>query len=370
MGTFRQQRAVRASGPSLDATVIQPRGEAAPGPGQPARLLVVSGPRAGVVVALGSGDLTVGRGWDNDVVLPDISVSRRHALLRRDGAEYVLLDQGSGNGTSVNGRAVETAWLRDGDEISLGDSVVEFVAAGAMAVRSNAAAVRERRPAGGPAASRAAACAGLAAFLLGATVVALRRGQAEPGGAPDHPVQAQAVDAASRSGQPPPAGESNPASGARLPEAEAQAAAPAPAVPNTAVGGSRNEAHAAPRPARGKGGGPAAVGTRAALQRASREGTARREEGLPAEGIAEGEQADAADRAVAAGRHRDELAAKAGEAYWSGYVAKDLDPDAARRAFRLVLALLPPGDETAVKAQRWLNRLEERTLAEEEPPPP
>ena len=85
--------------------------------------------------------------------------------------------------------------------------------------------------------------------------------------------------------------------------------------------------------------------------------------------IAEREQVDAADSARAAGREREELAAKAGQAYWSGYVAKDLDPDAARRAFRLVVALLPAGDETAIKARRWLNRLEGRTLAEEEPAP-
>lgn len=372
MASFRQRRAVCAALASLDATVIHPRGDGrAPGPRQPARLLVVSGPRAGVVVALGSGDLAVGRGWDNDVVLPDISVSRRHALLRRDGAEYVLLDQGSGNGTSVNGRAVDETRLRDGDEISLGDSVVQFVAAGATAVRSNAAAVRERRPAGVPGVSRAAACAGLAALLLGATVVGLRRGQADPGGALDHPVPTQLIDGASPSvgdRQPAPAGESNPASGARLPEAEPQTLAPAGA-PNTVAGGSRSEAHAARRRAKGKR--PAAVGTHAALESfdsARRGELARRDEGRPAEAIAALEQA-AIGLAMAVGQGSDDLAARAGEAYRSGYVAKDIDPDVARRAFRLVVALLPPGDETAVKAQRWLDRLEGRTLAEKEASP-
>ena len=62
MATFRQRPAVPAVEASLDATVIQPRGgPLAPGPGQPARLLVVSGPRAGIVVALGHGELTFGR---------------------------------------------------------------------------------------------------------------------------------------------------------------------------------------------------------------------------------------------------------------------------------------------------------------------
>ena len=349
MATFRQRPAVPAVEASLDATVIQPRGgPLAPGPGQPARLLVVSGPRAGIVVALGHGELTFGRGWDNDVVLPDVSVSRRHALLRRDGREYVLLDQGSGNGTSVNGRAVEKVRLRDGDEISLGDSVVRFVASGAMAVRGNAAAVREPRRAG----ARAAACAGVAAFLLGATVVGLRQGQAEPGGP------------------------SNVATALRPQETEAQAASTAPAEPEPVLGGSREEAAVPPRSARGKRSGPTAAGTRSARERldsAWREGIARRDEGrAAAKAIGAPEHADATDRAAGARRDSEGLAAlvaEAGEAYRSGYVAKDIDPDAARRAFRLVVALLPPGDETALKARRWLDRLEGRTLAEEEPSP-
>jgi len=87
------------------------------------------------VVAIRGDALTVGRGWDNDVVLPDISVSRRHALLRREASGYVLVDRASGNGTRVNGRTVEHARLRSGDEIGLGDSIVRFVDGDAVAVR-------------------------------------------------------------------------------------------------------------------------------------------------------------------------------------------------------------------------------------------
>src|SRR5207253_826957 len=119
----------------------------------------------------------------------------------------------------------------------------------------------------------------------------------------------------------------------------------------------------------GRDGGPrqrsrgsrAGAGNRSARERlasAWREGLARRDEGRAAAKVIRApEHADATDRAAGARRDSEGLAAlvaEAGEAYRSGYVAKDIDPDAARRAFGLVVALLPPGDETALKARRWL----------------
>jgi hypothetical protein len=51
---------------------------------------------------------------------------------------------------------------------------------------------------------------------------------------------------------------------------------------------------------------------------------------------------------------------RAREIYLRGYVAKDSDPAAAREAFRVAAAALPPGDDTAQKARRWIERLEGR----------
>ncbi|MFL5311299.1 MAG: FHA domain-containing protein [Myxococcales bacterium] len=157
----------------LDATVVQDRASAA-GPAQPPRLLVVGGTRSGAVIMLGADELTVGRGWDNDVVLPDISVSRRHALLRRHGNGYLLLDLGSGNGTRVNGWMVAKARLHDGDEIALGDSVVQFVEAGGAAVRGTGA--RRQARSGGRrlrrlVGSRGAAYGAMAALVVAATAL-------------------------------------------------------------------------------------------------------------------------------------------------------------------------------------------------------
>ncbi|MDP9371230.1 MAG: FHA domain-containing protein, partial [Chloroflexota bacterium] len=64
---------------------------------------------------------TLGRGGDNRIVLPQGSVSRRHAVIALEGGEAVLIDQGSGNGTFVNGRRVQRATIGAGDRLALGD---------------------------------------------------------------------------------------------------------------------------------------------------------------------------------------------------------------------------------------------------------
>nr|HRC85968.1 FHA domain-containing protein [Thermoanaerobaculia bacterium] len=69
---------------------------------------------------LGQTELRIGRGPDNDLVLPDPAVSRNHALLSRRGAEWWLVDLGSTNGLEVNGEAVLEARLRPGDRVLIG----------------------------------------------------------------------------------------------------------------------------------------------------------------------------------------------------------------------------------------------------------
>jgi len=61
---------------------------------------------------------TIGRWEGNEVSLADREVSRKHAQIRHDGGQYVLVDLGSKNGTLVNGlRAERATALRDGDEL-------------------------------------------------------------------------------------------------------------------------------------------------------------------------------------------------------------------------------------------------------------
>lgn len=68
---------------------------------------------------LKGGAYALGRNGDNDIVLEDKAVSRRHARLLVDGDVVVLEDLGSGSGTYVGGRQVREQRLDDGDEVEI-----------------------------------------------------------------------------------------------------------------------------------------------------------------------------------------------------------------------------------------------------------
>ncbi len=65
----------------------------------------------------------LGRDAGCDVVVDDKSVSRRHVLLERRGEEWAVVDQGSVNGTFLDGSRVAEAVLRDGQQLRLGTVV-------------------------------------------------------------------------------------------------------------------------------------------------------------------------------------------------------------------------------------------------------
>jgi pSer/pThr/pTyr-binding forkhead associated (FHA) protein len=83
-------------------------------------LIVRRGPAAGTKFTM-DGDLTtVGRHPQSDIFLNDITVSRRHAELKRDGTKYMVSDLGSLNGTYVNRSRVDSSSLSSGDELQIG----------------------------------------------------------------------------------------------------------------------------------------------------------------------------------------------------------------------------------------------------------
>lgn len=404
-----------------------------------ARLIVVRGSRAGSALSIGGDETTVGRATCNDVVLPDISVSRRHALLRREAHGYLLVDRDSGNGTRLNGRSVKAARLENGDEIALGDAVVQFVDAGRMAARGGIPAGRAILRIAVDALARGRASGPL---IAGAVVLAIglwgwkdrQRGisgnEVTARIAPSRatsvvdaiPVSTVAVDTP---------GESH-SDGTTLQVEEAAVPAPRPmnrATPATEAAPSGQTRNAAWRIRAAYAAGdltraialaraaPAAHSPLGDLERFSaswREGLARAAEHRAAEAIAAFERAETADAAIGApdgafsrklrktlaslhaqvgssqiaegqlaaasahlraalrsdphdDRIREQwfrIVAEANDAYLRGYVAMDIDVDAAREAFRIVLAVLPASDATAQKAQRRLQQLE-REAAEE-----
>jgi ABC-type multidrug transport system ATPase subunit/pSer/pThr/pTyr-binding forkhead associated (FHA) protein len=70
--------------------------------------------------------ITVGRLPDNDVVLDDLLVSRRHAQLDLTPSGYRLTDLGTGNGTYVNGQRVTETVLQPGDVIGIGHALLQL----------------------------------------------------------------------------------------------------------------------------------------------------------------------------------------------------------------------------------------------------
>ena len=82
--------------------------------------------------------IRIGRGSENDVVIDDVRVSRRHAEIRGTAGTYEVIDLDSHNGTFVNGQPIRRSRLSDGDLIGIGGKVF----------RLSGDAIEEYEPAG------------------------------------------------------------------------------------------------------------------------------------------------------------------------------------------------------------------------------
>ncbi len=91
---------------------------------------VEEGKEPGRVYEVRKEELSIGRSRESDIFLEDLAVSRLHAkILSLGNGNYVLKDEGSANGTKVNGQLVnkyQTYPLQEGDKIQLGQTVLVF----------------------------------------------------------------------------------------------------------------------------------------------------------------------------------------------------------------------------------------------------
>ena len=108
--------------PVSDATVLTT------GAGTGTRLLCVQGPYAGQSFPLSHSPATVGRAPDRTIPLPaDTSISRAHARLTYADGRHFIADDGSSNGTFVNGsRVSEARPLSSGDTIQIADTIFRY----------------------------------------------------------------------------------------------------------------------------------------------------------------------------------------------------------------------------------------------------
>src|SRR5947209_10660144 len=117
--------------PDGDRTLLRPSG--APAAGSQGRLGIVrieEGKEPGRIYEVRKESLSIGRSRERDIFLEDLAVSRLHAyIINRGGGTYALRDEGSANGTKVNGHKVnkdQLLPLNEGDKIQIGETVLIF----------------------------------------------------------------------------------------------------------------------------------------------------------------------------------------------------------------------------------------------------
>jgi DNA-binding NtrC family response regulator len=91
------------------------------------RLVVVGGPSRDLEITLTKDTISIGSGADNDLVLADPTVSRRHCELQRFGDSFLLLDMKSTNGTLLDGTGIREAFVKPGSLIELGSSSIKVM---------------------------------------------------------------------------------------------------------------------------------------------------------------------------------------------------------------------------------------------------
>ena len=96
-------------------------------PSGSALLVVRRGPNAGSRFLLDQDVTTAGRHPDSEIFLDDVTVSRRHAEFVREGADFLVRDVGSLNGTYLNRQRIESATLAGGDEVQIGKYRLVFL---------------------------------------------------------------------------------------------------------------------------------------------------------------------------------------------------------------------------------------------------
>lgn len=108
--------------------------------------LVAAGATKPSEFALAKGEVVIGSAAGNDLVIHEASVSRRHAKIVRESAEFRVVDLQSTNGTFVNGRRITgSAVVLAGDELRFG--AVRYTLRGGLPLSRSTNPRRRMRPA-------------------------------------------------------------------------------------------------------------------------------------------------------------------------------------------------------------------------------
>jgi pSer/pThr/pTyr-binding forkhead associated (FHA) protein len=89
-------------------------------------LEIVAGPDKGAQFQVFAGDIKIGRGENNDIVLNDPRCSREHAVLKITTQAIFIEDLGSQNGVTVDGQKSARSFISNGSKVSLGSTTFIF----------------------------------------------------------------------------------------------------------------------------------------------------------------------------------------------------------------------------------------------------
>jgi hypothetical protein len=95
--------------------------------GEKAMILIARGANKGSRFLITAEGATIGRSASSSIFLDDVTVSRTHATISKQGNSFILKDEGSLNGTYINNISVTEHALVSGDEFQIGKFHLLFV---------------------------------------------------------------------------------------------------------------------------------------------------------------------------------------------------------------------------------------------------
>ena len=91
------------------------------------RLAAITGKLKDTVIAMNEGPVLIGRQTGASLRIKNAAVSRRHAMIQKDGDKFIIADLDSRNGTFVNDTPVKRCELHHGDRVQIGESQFFFL---------------------------------------------------------------------------------------------------------------------------------------------------------------------------------------------------------------------------------------------------
>jgi len=91
------------------------------------RIAAITGRLEDTVISMNEGPVLIGRQAGATLKISNASVSRRHALIEKEGEKFIIADLGSRNGTFVNDVPVKRRELHHGDRVKIGESQFFFL---------------------------------------------------------------------------------------------------------------------------------------------------------------------------------------------------------------------------------------------------